>query len=53
MNISPWAPRGVYFNDNVYIGYVSDESQILEIGAVDPDDGGLGSVGRPNPRPAC
>lgn len=40
MNISPWAPRGVYFNDDVYIGYVSDESPILEIGAVDPDDGG-------------
>lgn len=40
MNISPWAPRGIYFNDDVYIGYVSDESPILEIGSVDPDDGG-------------
>jgi hypothetical protein len=40
MNISPWAPRGVYFNDDVYVGYVSDESPMLEIGAVDPDDGG-------------
>lgn len=39
MNISPWAPRGVYFNDDVYIGYVSDESQILEVAAQDPDDG--------------
>jgi hypothetical protein len=40
MNISPWAPRGVYFNDEVYIGYVSDESPILEVASVDPDDGG-------------
>ncbi|MCA9738113.1 MAG: hypothetical protein R3E98_17280 [Gemmatimonadota bacterium] len=37
--IAPWTPRAVYFNDDVYIGWVQ-ESPILEIGAVDPDEGG-------------
>lgn len=39
--IAPWAPRGVYFNDDVYIGYVSDDSPMLEIASIDPDDGGI------------
>ena len=36
--IAPWAPRALYFNDDVYIGWVQD-SPIIEIGAVDPVDG--------------
>jgi hypothetical protein len=38
--ITPWTPRAVYFNDDVYIGWVQD-SPILEISSVDPDDGGV------------
>ncbi|MDZ7778743.1 MAG: hypothetical protein U5R14_02255 [Gemmatimonadota bacterium] len=38
--ITPWTPRAVYYNDDVYIGYVQD-SPILEIASIDPDDGGV------------
>ena len=38
--IAPWSPRAIYFNDDVYIGYVQ-ESHFLEIGAVDPVAGAV------------
>lgn len=38
--ITPWSPRALYFNDDVYVGYVLD-SPFLEIGAVDPVKGGV------------
>lgn len=38
--ITPWTPRALYFNDDVYIGFVQ-ESAFLEIGAVDPEKGGV------------
>ncbi len=38
--ITPWSPRALYFNDDVYIGYVQ-ESDFLEVGAVDPQKGGV------------
>jgi hypothetical protein len=38
--ISPWAPRAIYFNDEVYVGFCR-VGQVLEISAVDP---ALGSV---------
>ena len=38
--ITPWTPRAVYYNDDVYIGWVQD-SQIIEIASIDPDDGGV------------
>lgn len=38
--IAPWTPRALYFNDDVYVGYVF-ESPILEIGAVHPTRGGV------------
>lgn len=38
--IAPWTPRAVYFNDDVYVGFVQ-ESPILEIGAVNPTTGGV------------
>ena len=38
--ITPWTPRAVYYNDDVYVGWVQD-SQILEIASIDPDDGGV------------
>lgn len=38
--ITPWSPRALYFNDDVYVGYVL-ESAFLEIGAVDPTTGGV------------
>ena len=38
--IAPWAPRAVYFNDDVYIGFVhNDLTPLLEIASIDPDDG--------------
>lgn len=38
--IAPWAPRAVYFNDDVYIGFVHNElAPMLEIASIDPDDG--------------
>lgn len=38
--ITPWTPRAVYYNDDVYVGWVQD-SPIIEIASVDPDDGGV------------
>jgi hypothetical protein len=38
--IGPWAPRAVYFNEDVYVGGVQD-GPILEIASVDPN---LGTV---------
>ena len=38
--ITPWSPRALYFNDDVYVGYVL-ESPFLEIGSVDPVKGGV------------
>jgi hypothetical protein len=38
--ISPHNPRALYFNDDVYIGYVHG-SPMLEIAAIDPKLGGL------------
>jgi hypothetical protein len=38
--ITPWTPRAVYYNDDVYIGWVQD-SPIIEIASIDPDDGGV------------
>jgi hypothetical protein len=38
--ITPWSPRAIYFNDDVYIGYVQ-ESTFLEIAAVDPVRGAV------------
>lgn len=38
--ISPHAPRAIYFNDNVYIGYVQD-GDVLEASAVDPQQGAV------------
>ncbi len=37
--IAPWAPRALYFNDDVYVGYVQ-ESSFLEIASVHPTEGG-------------
>ncbi len=36
--IAPWAPRAIYFNDDVYVGYTVD-GLVLEIASVDPDGG--------------
>jgi hypothetical protein len=33
--IAPWAPRALYFNDDVYVGWVQ-ESPIIEIASIDP-----------------
>lgn len=38
--IAPWAPRAVYFNDDVYVGYTVD-GLVLEIASVDPDGGSV------------
>jgi hypothetical protein len=38
--IQPELPRAIYFNDDVYIGFVRN-SPILEIGSVDPNLGGI------------
>ena len=34
--IAPWAPRAVYFSDDVYVAWVQ-ESPTIEIASVDPD----------------
>lgn len=39
-NIAPWAPRALYFNDDVYIGYTM-LGLVLEIASVDPDGGSV------------
>lgn len=36
--IGPWAPRALYFNDEVYVGYVQDGG-LLEVAAVEPTGG--------------
>ncbi|MBC8090102.1 MAG: hypothetical protein H7Z40_22825 [Phycisphaerae bacterium] len=36
--IAPWSPRALYFNDDVYVGWVP-ESEFLEIASVNPTDG--------------
>ena len=38
--ITPWSPRALYFNDDVYVGYVRD-GLILEIAAVDKNVGAV------------
>ncbi len=38
--ISPENPRALYFNDDVYIGYIPG-SEVMEISAVDPRLGGI------------
>src|SRR6185295_14940381 len=38
--IAPWTPRALYFNDDVYVGWVQG-GPIMEVAAVDP---GLGAV---------
>jgi hypothetical protein len=38
--IGPWAPRALYFNDDVYVGAVLD-GPILELASVDPGTGGV------------
>lgn len=51
--ITPWSPRALYFNDDVYVGYVFD-SDFLEIAAVHPTAGArfytFGQAVRPKPR---
>ncbi|MFN8803740.1 MAG: hypothetical protein ACK5ZO_16390, partial [Gemmatimonas sp.] len=48
--IAPWSPRALYFNDDVYVGYVL-ESPFLEIGSVDPAKGGVFYTLPQEPRP--
>lgn len=48
--ITPWSPRALYFNDDVYVGYVL-ESPFLEIGSVDPLKGGMFYTLQQEPRP--
>jgi hypothetical protein len=38
--IAPWSPRAIYFNDDVYVGFVQD-GPILELAAMDPDTGAV------------
>ena len=38
--ISPKTPRAIYFNDDVYVGYVPG-APLIEISAVDPKAGGM------------
>ena len=38
--ITPWTPRAIYFNDDVYVGYVQ-ESPLLEIASINPDEGSI------------
>lgn len=38
--IAPWAPRAIYFNDDIYVGYTVD-GLVLEVAAVDPDGGSV------------
>ncbi len=39
-HIAPWSPRAVYFNDDVYVGWVQN-GPIMEIASVDPHLGGV------------
>lgn len=38
--IAPWTPRALYFNDEVYVGWVQ-ESPFLEIASIDPVAGAV------------
>jgi hypothetical protein len=38
--IAPWSPRAIYFNDDIYVGYVQG-GPIIEVASVDPK---LGAV---------
>ncbi len=38
--IHPQAPRAIYFNDDVYVGYVAG-GDLIEIASVDPDKGSI------------
>jgi hypothetical protein len=38
--IAPSTPRALYFNDDVYIGWVK-HGDVVEVSAVDPDKGGI------------
>ncbi len=38
--IAPWTPRAVYFNDDVYVGWVQN-GPIMEVADVDPKLGGV------------
>ncbi|MEO7889768.1 MAG: hypothetical protein ABIW19_07185 [Vicinamibacterales bacterium] len=38
--ITPQTPRAIYFNDDVYVGFVPD-GELIEISAVDPDRGAI------------
>jgi len=38
--ISPWSPRALYFNDDVYVGFVQG-SEFLEIATVSPTEGAV------------
>ncbi len=38
--ITPWSPRALYFNDDVYVGWVKDSPR-LEIASIDPDEGAV------------
>ena len=39
-HIAPWAPRAIYFNDDVYVGW-AQKAPIMEVASVDPK---LGAV---------
>jgi hypothetical protein len=38
--ITPQRPRAIYFNDNVYLGWVQ-HGDVIEVSAVDPQQGGI------------
>lgn len=38
--ITPQTPRAIYFNDDVYVGWVQD-GDVIEISAADPNKGGV------------
>jgi hypothetical protein len=38
--IAPWTPRAIYFNDDVYVGWVQ-QGPIMEFASVDPKLGGV------------
>lgn len=38
--IAPSTPRAIYFNDDVYIGYVQ-HGEVMEVSAADPERGGM------------
>lgn len=38
--IAPWTPRALYFNDDVYMGFVQN-GEVLEVASVDPTKGAI------------